>query len=624
MSLSKSRRTGIRRIAVAGICAALGLTCLLIPSGFSPAFATSAREDGPVAVAHNGVAVDGSVAIVSSSGAVTPVERRLTRVGQQDSAPSWTPDSAALVSSRGTVSLIRQRVDRPLGHIIFNADAAPDDAAWSPQVSPDGTRILFTHFSGMGSEIRILTPATHQVETVPMPAGLGSPREGAWSPDGARIVFSAEDSGSQGRQRNIYSAASDGSNLQRVTNFDVSNDPSQILAMAPKWSPDGTKVVYSHWGTDVLAPQVEVINIDGTGRYVLATNAFDGSWSPDSSRLAYTQAGDRYQLAISNLSGDVLETLTSAYSDQQPAWSPDGRYLAFTRNGSVWIRSLGPALPAVNDLAVGVSINSGAPYTNSRTVNLRVVAPEEATSVTVANDGGFGGGRTFAVTDLEQNVPWTLSPPIAPLLPTLVYAHFTYGGPNYSDDIVLDTTAPTIQSATATPVVVPTALNSGVGTSIKVKASDNRSGVRLTQVSRSRSTLGSITRASTPSVMVPWANTTSWVRVRDGAGNWSPWQAATRLPTRPSPVVAPRVTYPASGVVRVDWAPPTSAGYPTRLTYRVRVSAKNSAVYGPETTLTLNRHIFRAQPGGLYRVQIIAANGSGRSTPVTVPARPRP
>lgn len=634
MRRADSGRASNRRFARVGAGALLAAVFLLISGGLSPTFASHQGTGTPglTPLALPGVSASSNPSARAPGDTLvsTPMERRVTRIGQSDDfGLSWTPDSTALVIGRGGLSLLRQRIDRTLGHLIFNAAGTTDDAAGMPSVSPDGARVLFTHpiFSQFSSDIRIYALASQEVQLVPMPAGLRSPVDASWSPDGTRIVFSADDSNPPGNQRNVYVADADGSNVQRVTNFNAAAIGGQVMVRTPKWSPDGTKIVYDRGGIDVSTSglhQVEVINVDGTGRNVVATDASDASWSPDGTKLAYSKKGARYQLVISNLTGDVSQTLTSAYDDVYPAWSPDGRYLAFSRNGGVWIRSLGPALPALSDVPVGVSINAGAPYTNSRAVNLRVVAPENASTVTVANDGGFGGARTFAVTDLEQNVPWMLSAPVAPLLPTVVYAHFTYGGPNYSDDIVLDTTAPAIQSVTATPVVLPTALKSGVGTSIKVRASDNRSGVRLTQVSRSRSALGAITRASTPSVLVPWTNTTSWVRVRDGAGNWSSWQAATRLPTRPSPVVAPRVTYPASGVVRVDWAPPVSSGYPIRLTYRVRVSAKNSAVYGPETMLTLNRHIFRVQPGGVYRVEIVAVNGSGGSAPVTVTTRPRP
>jgi PKD repeat protein len=100
--------------------------------------------------------------------------------------------------------------------------------------------------------------------------------------------------------------------------------------------------------------------------------------------------------------------------------------------------------------AVGVSIDGGDYATDSPYVQIDLVWPAAASQVMISNDGGFGtagGTQTLALADA---VPWTLEQTGSDRLPKTVYVRFLGAGidtQNFTDDIILDETDPTLQSA---------------------------------------------------------------------------------------------------------------------------------------------------------------------------------
>lgn len=132
-----------------------------------------------------------------------------------------------------------------------------------------------------------------------------------------------------------------------LTNGDtqtIFSAPAGDAVLDPAYSPDGTKLAYLR---GVLAGGYAT-NIDsiwvldtttGHTQLLTACNAcgeFDYiSWSPDGSRLAFSQADQRgsLQLYLIDADGTHLAQLThfpAAQNAAQPTWSPDGNRIAFT------------------------------------------------------------------------------------------------------------------------------------------------------------------------------------------------------------------------------------------------------------------------------------------------------
>ncbi|HEX8084141.1 MAG TPA: Ig-like domain-containing protein [Solirubrobacteraceae bacterium] len=166
----------------------------------------------------------------------------------------------------------------------------------------------------------------------------------------------------------------------------------------------------------------------------------------------------------------------------------------------------------------GVSINGGDRFTNDPDVTVNVIWPPLANGLVLSNDGGFGDAVTFA---LGGEIPWTLDSSGAERLPRTIYARFlglAGGRETYQDDIILDETDPQLLRATAER-------RSRRRVVVSVRARDNLSGVEAVQVAKRKAQPGPA-RAFARRLTLLSRSTRLYVRVRDGAGNWSRWKRA--------------------------------------------------------------------------------------------------
>ncbi|MGH9909918.1 MAG: DUF5050 domain-containing protein, partial [Nitrososphaerales archaeon] len=134
-----------------------------------------------------------------------------------------------------------------------------------------------------------------------------------WSPDGTKIVFSSNrDSGNY----EIYKMNDDGTSQTRLTNnAGVDEDSS--------WSSDGTKIAFQ--STRDGNNEIYVMNADGTSQTRLTNNtAFDGfpDWSPDGTKITfYSQRDGNAEIYVMNADGTSQTRLTNnAVTDADPNW----------------------------------------------------------------------------------------------------------------------------------------------------------------------------------------------------------------------------------------------------------------------------------------------------------------
>lgn len=152
------------------------------------------------------------------------------------------------------------------------------------------------------------------------------------SPDGQSIAFVSSRDGNA----DVYRMTADGGSPQRLTTS--SGDDA-----APHWSPDGETIAFVSGRDRGRGFDVFLIPAAGGEARPLVTSrevavlARDLAWSPDGTKLAFTQIakGGAVVVAIVDVaSGTIVATSPGETTEQQPSWSPDGAQLVFARGGA--------------------------------------------------------------------------------------------------------------------------------------------------------------------------------------------------------------------------------------------------------------------------------------------------
>ncbi len=150
----------------------------------------------------------------------------------------------------------------------------------------------------------------HVILTMPEFTLVGSPK---WSHDGSKIVFDASRQVIGENRKHVF-----------VVNADGSGAKDLGLGAVPSWSPDDKQITFSR-------PGVWIMNGDGTGRRQIDSRGFGSQWSPKSGQIAYTTRDqDDKAFCIYNVAenrpGDLQQT---RYREifWGAAWSPDGKWI---------------------------------------------------------------------------------------------------------------------------------------------------------------------------------------------------------------------------------------------------------------------------------------------------------
>jgi len=170
------------------------------------------------------------------------------------------------------------------------------------------------------------------------------------------------------------------------------------------------------------------------------------------------------------LNGSASSTLPVSYSSTtSDVCTVSGAVVSLLDEGSCTIVTAqdgsalwDPAVPVARTFKVfltppssntGISISAGKPFSNTKNVSLEITWPEFADAVRLSNDGGFGSAVTVT-KKLSPSTSWVLDDSVKGVYTKVVYARFTGEGidttKTFSDDIILDTTAPAVNSSSAT------------------------------------------------------------------------------------------------------------------------------------------------------------------------------
>jgi Tol biopolymer transport system component len=157
-----------------------------------------------------------------------------------------------------------------------------------------------------GSGRKTLTDSTDWDDTDPQ-----------WSPDGQLIAFDRRPRPAvDDRDLTIWTVRSDGSDARPL-----------VAGFSPRWSPDGTKLVYA-------TPEQDLAVLDlrtGTSSVLLTTPELEQpeGWSPDGMQILFVRYGDRSS-AIFVAKPDGTEVRRLAVGSAA-SWSPKGLRIVYTR-----------------------------------------------------------------------------------------------------------------------------------------------------------------------------------------------------------------------------------------------------------------------------------------------------
>jgi TolB protein len=192
--------------------------------------------------------------------------------------------------------------------------------ALTPRYSPDYKSILYLSYLNGNPRIYVYDLATDRQRLITESRNpTFAPR---WSPDGKWILYSMAVAGNT----DVYKiSAAGGGTAQRLT-----DGPG--IDVGGSFSPDGSRIVFESDRSG--SQQVYVMNVDGSDQRRISFfggRAATPEWSPRGDQIAFTHIAGNLRIAVMGPGGGSLRYLTDSWQDEAPTWSPNGRIIQFFR-----------------------------------------------------------------------------------------------------------------------------------------------------------------------------------------------------------------------------------------------------------------------------------------------------
>lgn len=237
-----------------------------------------------------------------------------------DYEPAWSPDGTQIVYRHGDGRMADLNiVDVATGHesrVVTAYTNGPGAYDGQPSWSPDGNEIAFRKGMGKQSDIWVYDIRGPQAGDVRLLVHDPSVPESApsFSPDGKKIVFVQGDEGSGA---GIWTANADGTDAQPLTQPQPNADKMVYTDSAPRWSPDGAKIIFQSTRDGILRPASQDEGSDGGG--------MEGGGCGNGEQGGESFDAGNVELFVMNADGSgvahlTVDPSTSGPKDQNPDW----------------------------------------------------------------------------------------------------------------------------------------------------------------------------------------------------------------------------------------------------------------------------------------------------------------
>ena len=337
---------------------ALALIALLIAAAVAAYVGSQPRLPAPFGVARNGLVAYAADGDIFTADPVTGAAKAIVSGPDTDLTPRFSLDGTHIVFER-------RATGRPFGELYVTKS----DGSELVRVAPAATASIEGYaFAPNGREVlvsagfRLFIANIDGSGTRPLDVGELLASEPDYSaPDGGEVVFIGKAAGSGAT--GLYVVRADGTGLRTIV------EPSNLIPISPRWSPDGSQIAYSAYGADYETGgsllRAYVVGADGRSNRLLRVipeNDLEGavSWSNDGTRLLIggcyyepaanaTDCMETFSVIPVDGSGPVVEIdrqtglsgaiLRTASAGTSHVWAPDDRMI-------LTVPLSGPGLPS--------------------------------------------------------------------------------------------------------------------------------------------------------------------------------------------------------------------------------------------------------------------------------------
>ena len=194
------------------------------------------------------------------------------------------------------------------------------------RLSPDESRLAVAKFDqAVGTTDVWLTDLTRENASSRLTSNSWTDSAPVWSPDGTRIAFRSNRSGSN----DIYVVTAGGGGVEQPLLPEMHRD--SVRGSPTDWSPKG-HIIYSvnnpQTGFDLW--QLDLVARKAVAYVARASDQMHGSFSPDGRFVAYSSDEDgRFEVFVQTFPGSDQRWKVSVNGGFEPRWSGDGRELFF-------------------------------------------------------------------------------------------------------------------------------------------------------------------------------------------------------------------------------------------------------------------------------------------------------